>query len=43
MGVHEHKEALEDIADTATKEWQNEKALNQMFLDWEPLEFTPSV
>lgn len=27
MGVHEHKDALEDIADTATKEWQNEKAL----------------
>ena len=39
----DHKDALEDIADTAEKEFSNEKILNQMFADWEPLEFTPSV
>jgi dynein heavy chain, axonemal len=39
----DHKDALEDIADTASKEFSNEKILNQMFADWEPLEFTPSV
>lgn len=38
----DHKDALEDIADTATKEYQNERILNQMFADWEPLEFTPN-
>jgi hypothetical protein len=38
----DHKDALEDIADTAAKEFSNEKILNQMFADWEPLEFTPS-
>ncbi len=39
----EHKDTLEEIADTATKEYGNEKILNQMFVDWEPLEFTPSA
>lgn len=42
FGAHDHKDALEEIADTATKEFSNEKILNQMFSDWEPLEFTPS-
>jgi len=38
----EHKDALEDIADTASKEFSNERILKQMFADWEPLEFSPS-
>ena len=37
-----HKDKLEDIADTASKEFTNEKILKTMFRDWEPLEFTPS-
>jgi dynein heavy chain len=36
-----HKDKLEDIADTASKEFSNEKILKNMFKDWEPLEFTP--
>lgn len=40
--AQEHKDALEEIADTATKEFSNEKILNQMFSDWEPLVFEPS-
>ena len=37
-----HKDKLEDIADTASKEFSNERILKNMFRDWEPLEFTPS-
>lgn len=37
-----HKDKLEDIADTAYKEYTNEKILKQMYEAWEPLEFTPS-
>jgi dynein heavy chain, axonemal len=37
-----HKDKLEDIADTASKEFSNERILKNMFKDWEPLEFTPS-
>jgi dynein heavy chain, axonemal len=33
---------LEEIADTATKEYTNEKTLKQMELDWEPLDFEPT-
>jgi dynein heavy chain len=41
--AHDHKDALEEIADQATKEFGNEKILKNMFGDWEPLEFTPSA
>jgi hypothetical protein len=39
----EKKNELEEIADTAQKEYSNEKILDVMFSDWAPLEFTPSV
>lgn len=40
--AEEQKDKLEDIADTATKEFSNERILKQMWKDWEPLEFVPS-
>jgi hypothetical protein len=42
-GDTEKKDELEEIADTAQKEYSNEKILDVMFADWAPLEFTPSV
>ena len=37
----DHKDALEEIADTATKEFTNEQTLKTMFSAWEPLTFAP--
>lgn len=34
------KDALEEISDRATKEWNNEKTMKKMKEEWEPLEFT---
>lgn len=42
-GETDKKNELEEIADTAQKEYSNEKILDVMFADWVPLEFTPSV
>jgi flagellin-like hook-associated protein FlgL len=43
FSASEHKDELEEIADTATKEYSNEKILDSMFTDWQPLEFTPNA
>lgn len=43
FGVVKHKDKIEEITDTASKEWGNRKILDTMKADWEPLEFTPSA
>ena len=43
MGVETHIKELEDISETASKEWQIEKSLDTQYGEWEPVvaEFKP--
>lgn len=41
--VEKYTQALEDISEKAQKEYSNEKTLNKMKGDWEPMDFTTKV
>ena len=40
LGISKHKDKLEDISETASKEYSNERTLAKMNEDWAPMEFT---
>jgi dynein heavy chain len=40
LGISQYKDKLEDISETASKEYSNERTLAKMHEDWSPLEFT---
>ena len=39
LGISEYKDKLEDISETASKEYSNERMLNKMHEDWVPVTF----
>jgi len=40
MDIHNYKDQLEDISETASKEYGYEKTLKKMHEDWANIEFT---
>ena len=40
LGISQYKDKLEDISETASKEYSNERTLQRMHDDWAPQEFT---
>lgn len=40
FGIVKFKDKLEEISDTASKEYSNERTLKKMNDDWQPMEFT---
>ena len=40
MNVANYKNKLEEISETASKEYSNERTINKMNEDWEPMAFT---
>jgi dynein heavy chain len=39
LKIEKYKDKLEEISDTASKEYSNERTLNKMNDDWQPMEF----
>ena len=39
LRIDKHKDKLEEISETASKEYSNERTLNKMNDDWAPMEF----
>ena len=40
LKIEKYKDKLEEISETASKEFSNERTLKKMAEDWEPMEFT---
>lgn len=43
LNILEHMKKLEDISETATKQFSNENTMKKMKEEWKPLEFTCTI